>query len=215
MTAGQTNWRARAAGSAYGLMAGFLAAIWLIELLDTVLLGDRLQRNGIQPRDLGGLDGILWAPFLHLGWGHVLSNTVPFTVLGGLVALRGRSRWLAVTAVTIGLGGLLTWLLGASGTHIGASGVVFGYFGALLGAAAFERRPAAIAPALVALLLYYGIIVGLVPQRGISWEGHLFGLIAGLAGAKLITNTRRRPADDHEVDLSAFPPDFDFGQPDR
>lgn len=223
MTAPGTDWRGRAAAvalrTAYGWIVLYVAGIWLIEIVDTIALGSRLEREGIRPRELTGLPGILWAPFLHAGWGHVLSNTVPLAVLGGLVALRGRARWIAVTAITILLGGALTWLLGGSGNHIGASGVVFGYFGALLGAAFFERRPVAIAPALVALMLYYGLIIGLIPQAGISWEGHLFGLGAGLAGARvLVDQSRRRPRrrsqqDDDDVDLSAFPPGFDFGAP--
>lgn len=218
-----SDWRGRAAAaalrSAYGWIAIYVAAIWLIEIVDTVALGSRLERDGIHPRELSGLPGILWAPFLHAGWGHVLSNTVPLAVLGGLVALRGRARWAAVTVITILLGGALTWLLGGSGNHIGASGVVFGYFGALLGAALFERRPAAIAPALVALMLYYGLIVGLVPQTGISWEGHLFGLLSGLASARILVDPGRRrprrrgPGSDDDVDLSALPPGFDFGAP--
>jgi membrane associated rhomboid family serine protease len=117
-----------------------------------------------------------------------------------------------VTVVVALLGGLLTWLFAGSGNHIGASGVVFGYFGALLGAAFFERRPAAFAPALVAIMLYYGLIVGLVPQDGISWEGHLFGAIAGLTVAKLLVEIKEVD-DEDDVDLSAFPPDFDFGEP--
>jgi membrane associated rhomboid family serine protease len=214
MTAGQSRWRVVAARSAYAWIALFVIAIWLIEIVDTVVLGSRLQTGGIHPRNVDGLDGILWAPFLHGGWGHVLSNTGPLAVLGGLVAIRGRARLGAVTVVAILVGGMLTWIFGGTGNHIGASGVAFAYFGALLGAAVFERRPAAIAPALVAVMLYYGLIVGLVPQRGISWEGHLFGLIAGLVGARLLVTARRGRTDD-EVDLSAFPPGFDFGSPDR
>jgi membrane associated rhomboid family serine protease len=201
----------RALTSAIGLIVAYVAVIWLIEIVDTFVLGSRLQRNGIQPRNTDGLDGILWAPFLHSDWGHVFSNSAPLLALGGLVAIRGRGRWLTVTAVAIVVGGFLTWLLAGSGNHIGASGVVFGYFGALLGAAFFERRPAAIAPALVAVLLYYGLIVGLVPQDGISWEGHLFGVLAGLLVSRLLANPPKPAPADHEVDLSAFPPDFDFG----
>ncbi len=197
--------------SAIGLIVAYVVVIWLIEIVDTFVLGSRLQRNGIQPRDTDGLDGILWAPFLHSDWGHVFSNSAPLLALGGLVAIRGRGRWLTVTAVAIVVGGFLTWLLAGSGNHIGASGVVFGYFGALLGAAFFERRPAAIAPALVAVLLYYGLIAGLVPQDGISWEGHLFGVLAGLLVSRLLADPPKPTPADHEVDLSAFPPDFDFG----
>lgn len=198
------------ATSAFALIAVYIVVIWAVEIVDTAVLGSRLQRSGIQPREPGGLDGILWAPFLHSDWGHVFSNTAPLAVLGGLVAIRGRARWIGVTVAAVIIGGGLTWLFGGSGNHIGASGVVFGYFGALLGAAFFERRPAALAPALVAIMLYYGLIVGLVPQDGISWEGHLFGVIAGLTVAKLISEIPER-VDEDDVDLSAFPPDFDFG----
>ncbi|MDH3302776.1 MAG: rhomboid family intramembrane serine protease [Acidimicrobiia bacterium] len=201
------------AGSAFALIAVYIVVIWAVEIFDTFIFGSNLQRGGIQPREAEGLDGILWAPFLHNDWGHVFSNSAPIAILGGLVAIRGRARWLTVTIVGALLGGGLTWLLGGSGNHIGASGVVFAYFGALLGAAWFERRPAALAPALVAIMLYYGLIVGLVPQAGISWEGHLFGVIAGLATARLIAEIpeRRHDYDEDDVDLSAFPPDFDFG----
>ena len=199
--------------SAFGWVAIFVVLIWLIEIVDTFLFGSSLQRGGIHPREQDGLDGILWAPFLHSDWGHVFSNSAPMVVLGGLVALRGRARWLTVTVAGIVIGGGLVWLFGRAANHIGASGVVFSYFGALLGAALFERRPRAIAPALVAVMLYYGMLVGLVPQEGISWEGHLFGMIAGLAVAKLIVEAREQSAEDEDdIDLSAFPPDFDFGE---
>lgn len=198
--------------TAYGWIALYLLAIWFIEIVDTFILGSTLQGGGIQPRKQDGLDGILWAPFLHSDWGHVLSNSAPLAVLGGLVAIRGKARWLTVTVAGILIGGGLVWLFGRTANHIGASGVIFGYFGALLGAAIFERKPRAIAPALVAIMLYYGMLVGLVPQEGISWEGHLFGLIAGLAVAKLIVEARELSTED-DTDLSAFPPDFDFGEP--
>ena len=169
----------------------FIVAIWSIEVLDSVLLGDSLQKNGIQPRRLNGLDGVLWAPFLHSTWQHLISNTFPFLILGGLVALRGARYWFSTVAITVIVGGGFTWLLAGSGNHIGASGVVFGLFGSLLGAALFERRVAAGATALVAILLYGGIIGGLAPQPGVSWEGHLFGALAGVLAAKMLAEPRR------------------------
>ena len=173
------------------VIVGAVAAMWMIELVDAVALDDRLQANGIHPRQLDGLDGILWAPLLHSTFGHLASNTIPFLVLGGLVAVRGLQRWLLVTATAVVVGGGLTWLLAGGGNHIGASGVVFAYLGALLGAAVLERRPASIAPALVAVILYSGMIVGLVPQSRISWEGHLFGLVAGILVARWLARERR------------------------
>ena len=119
--------------------------------------------------DVDGLDGIMWAPFLHTDFGHLASNTVPFLALGGLVAVRGMRYWAWITAITIVIGGGATWLLGGSGLHVGASGVVFGYFGAILGAAVFERRVRTLGAALIALGFYSSLIAGVIPQPQISW----------------------------------------------
>lgn len=182
--------RARLLLTPIGLMALALAAMWGIEVADSVVLDEALQRNGLRPRRLDGLDGIAWAPFLHSDYGHVASNSVPLLVLGGLVAARGRRYWGWVTCAAILLGGGLTWLLAGDGIHIGASGVVFGYFGAILGAAIFERRIRALGAALIALGFYSSLIAGLVPQEAISWEGHLFGLVGGVIASRALAEPR-------------------------
>ena len=169
-----------------GLLVVALVVIWVVEIVDTLVLDDRLQDNGIRPRRSDGIDGVLWSPFLHSDFGHVVSNSAPLLALGGLVAIRGMRYWAWVTATGIVVGGLLTWALAGSGNHIGASGVVFAYLGAILGAAVFERRPRALAPALLALGFYGGMLAGLVPQEFISWEGHLFGMVAGVAAARAL-----------------------------
>lgn len=181
--------------SGVGIIAVAIAAMWVIEVADSFLLSDRLQRGGIHPRALDGLDGILWAPFLHSDFRHLISNTAPALILGGLVSIRGLRYWTRASAAVLLVGGGFTWLLGGSGNHIGASGMVFGWFGVLLGAAIFERRPATLGAALVALLLYSGIFAGLAPQPQVSWEGHLFGLLAGIAAAKAMAEPRHRPGD--------------------
>lgn len=168
-----------------------LATMWAIEAIDQAVLSDRLQGNGISPRKADGLDGILWAPFLHGGWRHLVSNSFPFVILGGLVGLRGPSYWFKTFVFIIIVGGGLTWLFAGGSNHIGASGVVFGFFGSLMGAAVFERRIAVGATALVAIMLYGGIISGLAPQPGISWEGHLFGVIAGVLVSKVLAEPRK------------------------
>jgi len=178
------------------LLITALAAMWVIELIDTFVTNNSLQRNGIHPRQLDGLDGIVFAPVLHSTFGHLISNSVPFAVLGLLVAIRGIKHWLMVNVFVIVIGGGLTWLLAGGGNHIGASGVVFGYFGALVGAAIFERRPSVIAAALVAILMYSGILVGIVPQNQISWEGHLFGLLAGVLVSRRLAGPRKEPKPD-------------------
>ncbi len=176
--------------SAALVIGGFLVTMWLIEIVDTALLDDRLQGNGIRPRSTSGLDGILWSPFLHSDFSHLISNTVPFAVLSGLSLTRGLTRHLAASAMIIGIGGLLVWLfaIGQNENHIGASGWVFGLFGWLVAGAWFERRLGSIVSAGAAVLLYGGIMLtGFVPRDGISWEGHLFGFIAGVATARILT----------------------------
>jgi membrane associated rhomboid family serine protease len=116
-------------------------------------------------------------------------------VLGGLVAARGMRYWAGVTLTAAAVGGALTWLLGGDGNHIGASGVVFGYFGAILGAAIFERRIRAFGAALIALGFYSSLIAGLVPQDFVSWEGHLFGMAAGVIAAKAMAEPRLTPTE--------------------
>lgn len=191
------RWR-RLLFSGFGVLFVWVLVLWMIEIVDTVLLDSTLQRNGIHPRELDGIDGILWSPWLHSDFGHVASNTVPFLVLGWMTALRGMRFWLTVTVSSMILGGGLVWLLAGGSNHIGASGLVFGYFGALMGAAIRSRRPASLAPAMVAIFLYGTILAGIVPQERISWEGHLFGLIAGLVTALLLVAAPppKEPEDD-------------------
>lgn len=173
-----------------GLLVLALAAMWGIEIVDTAVLDDRLQANGILPRRTEGLDGIAFAPFLHSDFGHVTSNSLPLLVLGGLVAVRGMRYWAWVTATVTVVGGALTWALAGFGNHIGASGVVFGYFGALLAAAVVERRLQALASALLVIMFYGGLVAGIVPQDSISWEGHLFGMLGGVIAAKAMAEPR-------------------------
>jgi membrane associated rhomboid family serine protease len=188
------------------LIVGVIVATWwVVEIVDVYALDDRLQTNGIRPRQLDGLDGVLWAPFLHSDFGHLISNTFPFIALSALVLIGGLRHWLVITALGLFLGGLATWLFASDGNHIGASGVVFTYFGVLLAAAGFERRPAAMAPALVTLLLYATMLAGLVPQDRISWEGHLAGFSTGILAAGVGAWFKPRPKrkDRAEPEVSA------------
>ncbi len=181
-----------------GLLVLALAVMWGIEIVDTLALDDRLQGNGILPRRREGIDGIAFAPFLHSDFGHVTSNSLPLLILGGLVAVRGMRYWAWVTVTVIVVGGGLTWALAGFGNHIGASGVVFGYFGAILAAAVFERRVRALASALLVIMLYGGLVAGIVPQDFISWEGHLFGMLGGVIAAKAMAEPRHSQAAEPE-----------------
>lgn len=171
-----------------GLVAGALGIMWVVEILSVGI--DSIDNNGILPRMLDGLDGILWSPFLHSGFPHLISNTIPFAILSGLVLVRGAKRWLSASAIIIGLGGLLVWAfaIGSNENHIGASGWVFGLFGFLVLSAFFERKPLSIGIGLITLFLYGGtILFGVIPRDGISWEGHLFGFIAGVVAARVLS----------------------------
>ncbi len=168
----------------------WVLAIWFIEIVDSFVLDDRLQANGIRPRDTSGLTGIVWSPFLYSNFGHVFSNTAPFVAMGFLVSLRDKNRWFVVTFTAMLGGGLLTWLFAAGGNHIGLSGIVFSYFGYLLGYAFFTRSVRSMAIAAVTGFLYGTMLLGLVPRPGISWEGHLSGVAVGVIIAAIYKDER-------------------------
>ena len=176
------------------VLGGFIALIWTLEIIDLLFLGGALNAYGLRPRTIIGLRGILFAPFLHGGLAHVAANTIPFLTLGWLIMLRETSDFFVVTAVTMLTSGLGVWLFGSPYTiHIGASGLVFGYFGFLLLRGYFERSVTAIFFSLAVGLLYGSLIWGVLPlQFGISWQGHLFGFIGGALTARLLPRRRKR-----------------------
>lgn len=135
----------------------------------------------IRPREASGLIGLVTAPFTHANLAHLLANLPPFLVLGYLILRHGTAEFLQA-AWTIALGqGLLLWLCGRKAAHMGMSGVIFGFFGWLVGLAYFTRATTDWLVAGGVLLFYGGMLAGVAPARdGTSWEGHLFGLIAGV-----------------------------------
>ena len=172
------------------VLVGCVALLWIIECVNA-LLAHRLNRWGILPRTLSGLVGIALSPFLHGSFAHLSLNTVPLVILGGFVVLQGTRLFLAVSFWIILLSGAALWLLGRSAYHVGASSVLFGYFGYLLARGWYERSVTALLVALLTLGLYSGIVWGVLPTRAyISWEGHLFGLLAGVLVARLATPRR-------------------------
>ena len=175
------------------LLTCIVVLLWAIELAD-VLLGGKLGQFGIRPREIRGLQGIFFAPFLHANWLHLIGNTVPLVVLSTLIVARDRSEWVIVTILAALGSGVGTWLFGAPYTlHIGASGVIFGYFGYLVTRAWFDRSIGSMVVSLLVILMFGGMIWGISPiQKGISWEGHLFGLLAGVGTAWLVSGINRK-----------------------
>jgi membrane associated rhomboid family serine protease len=180
-------------GRALQLLLAMVLLMWVLEVVDTAL-DNRLDRLGIEPRDVDGLDGVVAAPFLHVGFGHLLANTVPFAAMGAVIALEGAWRLFGVTAIAAVVSGLGTWLIAPADTiHLGASGVVFGYATYLIARGWFNRRPLEIAIGLVVALLWGGaLLAGLEPQEGISWQGHLFGAIGGVVAASALSERARQ-----------------------
>jgi len=182
------------------LVAAMATLMWLSEILDAILPAD-LDAYGIAPRSGDGLTGVLLAPFLHGGFGHLLANTVPLLVMGAAIALGGLARVLAVTLIVAATSGVGTWLVAPAATvHIGASGIVFGYAAYLLVRGFFSRDLIHLGVGLLVGAAWGGALLGsLLPQEGISWQGHLFGAVGGVVAARVLAARAgpRRPARSH------------------
>ncbi|MBW4493348.1 MAG: rhomboid family intramembrane serine protease [Oscillatoria princeps RMCB-10] len=175
------------------ILGGFVATLWILEIVDWFILGGALNLYGIVPRRLIGLRGILFAPFLHGNWNHLMANTIPFVTLGWLTMLRETRDFFTVSALGALVSGLGVWLLGAPGLHIGASGVIFAYLGFLLLRGYFERNLPSILLSAIACFFYGSLLWGVLPQQaGISWQGHLFGFIGGALAARLLARHSQR-----------------------
>ena len=169
------------------------AGLYVIEMVD-IVSGGALDRNyGIEPLQVDGLDGVVFAPLLHGNWAHLIGNTVPFLVLGFLAMAGGIRQFVVVTATIWLLGGLGVWLTGGNGIHIGASGLIFGWLVFLLTRGFFARSGLQILLAVGLFFVWGGILFGVLPgQPGISWQAHLFGALAGLLAARLVAGADRR-----------------------
>ena len=178
------------------LVVAMVGLMWILEIVD-IAADHRLDNYGIHPRDVDGLAEILSAPFLHAGFGHLISNTVPFLAMGAAIALGGLLRVGLVTLIVAVVSGLGTWLIAASNSvHLGASGVVFGYATYLVSRGIFSRRLSELAVGVVVVAIWgVGLLQGLLPQERISWQAHLFGAIGGVVAASVLAGRREaKPA---------------------
>ena len=185
--------RALAAGK---LMLAWVALLWLLEGVD-VISGHALDGLGITPRTPSELIDVVPSAFIHFGFAHLVANTVPLLVLGFLAALAGLRRFLLVCALIILVDGLGVWLIAPAHTNTaGASGLIFGLFGFLLITGFVERRPLGVLAGLLIAAIWGGsILAGLAPtQTGVSWQGHLLGLLAGVAAAFVFRRRAAPPA---------------------
>lgn len=174
------------------VIAAFVAVLWVIEIVNAS--GADLTDDGIRPRQLSGLWGVLWAPLLHASFTHLESNTIPLLVLGFLVLLGGLARFGAVTATVWLVSGIGVWLLGCTNTVVvGASGLAFGWLAYIIVRGVFTRGLVQIALGLVILVVYGGLLWGVLPgASGVSWQAHLFGAVGGILAAAGGAGVRRR-----------------------
>ncbi len=174
------------------VIAAFVAVLWVIEIVNAS--GADLTDDGIRPRQLGGLWGVLWAPLLHASFAHLESNTIPLLVLGFLVLLGGLARFGAVTATVWLVSGIGVWLLGGTNTVVvGASGLAFGWLAYIIVRGVFTRSLVQLALGLVILVVYGGLLWGVLPgASGVSWQAHLFGAVGGILSAAGGADVRRR-----------------------
>jgi membrane associated rhomboid family serine protease len=167
----------------------FVAVVWMVFIADALIPLFNLNKIGLTPRSLTGLTGIATMPFLHKGWGHLISNSVPLVVLLTLLA-GSRARTSQIVTSIIVLSGGLLWIFGRDGIHIGASCLVFGLITFLVVSGLLEKR---LVPLLISILVgvMYGwtFVKGILPfEKGISWDGHLLGGVAGALVAFVMAN---------------------------
>ena len=180
------------ARKAFFLMVGFIALIWVLQIFNWA---DHYRLDydyGILPRNIGRLPQIFSAPFLHFSWDHIEGNSGPLFVFGFLAAYRGVKKFLGVTLIVAVTSGLAVWLFqGSTELTVGASGLIFGYFGYVLSRGVFDRNLIDVLTALVMALSYAYILTVAIPGTpGVSWIGHLGGLVGGIASG-WIFRTRR------------------------
>lgn len=173
-----------------GIAVVFLVVEWAVQLVNYVLFNGNLANYGIHPLDFNGIWGIFTAPLLHANFEHLIGNSVPGAIFCFLIGLSGRKAWWEVTIITVLIAGIGTWLLGGPGTsHIGASSLVYGWLSYLIVRGLFNRSFAQTALGVFLGFAYSGLVWGVLPvYEGVSWQGHLFGAIGGIAAGMIITS---------------------------
>lgn len=160
--------------------AALVAALMLVHLANQLYPGYDLRWLGVAPRDPARLWHIVTAPLLHRDWSHLLSNSLPLFVLTLLALRHGPRRFWLASATIVLVGGLMLWLFGRAGLHLGASGWIFGLWGLTIADGWYERSPAAIGTSFLVMVLYGGMVWGLLPADGVSVESHIAGMVAGV-----------------------------------
>lgn len=163
-----------------------IAIPWFIFFLNQ-RIRQRLLVFGIRPRHLSGLPGIFFVPFLHADFNHLFFNSIPLLVLSNFVLMNGIYYFLIVSFSMILISGLLIWCFARPGIHLGASALITAYWGLLVCNIVNQASLTSIILGVLCLYFFAGIFLGIFPrQKGVSWEGHLFGLLTGVLMAYIL-----------------------------
>ncbi|MDP9797748.1 membrane associated rhomboid family serine protease [Catenuloplanes nepalensis] len=189
-------------GRAFVAMCAVVPLLFVIEALDVFLRLGLDYSLGILPYDVSGLDGIVFAHFLHADWDHLYGNSIPLILLGTFVLAAGGKRFIWATAFIMAVSGVGVWFTGSPDTVVvGASGVIFGYLGLLFTRGIVERSWWNLGVVLLIGLLYGWSLLGILPTTStVSWQGHLFGLLGGAIAAILFRRRRIVPAGAYDLD---------------
>ena len=176
--------------TALSLTVAFLVVEWAVQIINFLFFRNGLGQYGIHPLDFNGIWGIFTAPLLHANFEHLIGNSLPGAVFCFLIGLSGRKAWWEVTIIVVLIAGVGTWLLGGPGTsHIGASGMVYGWLSYLIVRGIFNRSLTQFLVGIGLGFAYSGLIWGVLPiYEGVSWQGHLFGAIGGIVAGMVITS---------------------------
>ena len=168
-------------------LIALVAAIWIVQLIN-IILKYRLNGSfGLRPRQTKGLIGIAAMPFLHGNVAHASANTYPLVALGALMGLGDEANLAAASVFIVLAGGTAVWLFARNALHVGASGLIFGWFGYLLARAVVDANFQSFVTATVVAFSYGTLVWGMLPRDGrVSWEAHLFGALAGAAAAYVL-----------------------------
>lgn len=169
---------------------GFLVVMWGVHFINVFFFAGTLSYYGIRPLDFTGIWGIFFAPFLHVDFAHLMSNSLPGAIFCFFIGLSGRKAWWEVTLIVMAIAGIGTWLLGGPGSlHVGASGLVYGWLSYLIVRGIFNRSLLQTMLGVALAFAYSGLIWGVLPGNDqVSWQGHLFGAIGGVLAGMVITS---------------------------
>ncbi len=194
--------------------SGLIPAIWIVLMwvihMGALVLNAKQELVGtfaLHTQYLQGLIGVLTSPFIHGDWSHLISNSLPFLILGTAIIYFYRKSALKVFLISWTLPNLLVWAMVNPSYHIGASGMVYAFAFFLFFSGVFRRDRQALVLTLLVAFGYGSLVWGLLPiQEGVSWQSHFFGAFVGILLAWLLRNEGNSKKKDKEEEAELYEP---------